>query len=313
MEQSDLLQAPAEDLKIASLDSLEVTLDLGDLRLADATDENFDDLIARQRVRTGTLTPLQKCRLLLRPGGLLRLKNPHAGADAGSYLELQHMLLSMAGFVGISPRSNGYPLVVDATRRPCLREEYDEGMSLREVVDPADVLACHEFAREVYYYKDFNYDLEVATQFDPNADLYAIYDSSGRMLAIGRGVVRVPGYNCPFMYAVTDDGSHYRVPSRFRRICEVMGVFREGPGGITALKRLMEFVTQYAYHVAGVDSIWTTYDTNDKFTGAYYKNKLLMQEAGVRLTYRDFGGKWNLIWTDRIPELHELHRDMFTR
>ena len=55
----------------------------------------------------------------------------------------------------------------------------------------------------------------------------------------------------------------------------------------------------------------TTYDAKDPYTGNYYKSKLLMEDTGVTLTYRDFGGKWNLICTDRILELRDLHRDMF--
>ncbi len=204
-------------------------------------------------------------------------------------------------------------MVVQARRRGEAFEEYDHGMVLREIIDPDGILACHEFARELYYYKDFKYDLEVVRQFDAHADLFAVYDRSGRIMAIGRAVLRVPGHNCPFMYAVEDDGTHYEVPARFRRICEVMGLFKEGHIGVVAFKRLMEYLTQYAYYVAGVDSVWTTYDANDPFTGNYYKSKLLMQEAGVRLNYRDFGGKWNLIWTDRILELRDLHRDMFRR
>jgi hypothetical protein len=184
---------------------------------------------------------------------------------------------------------------------------------LREITDPAEVLACHEFAREVYYYKDFKYDLDVVRQFDAHADMFVVYDRAGRTIAVGRAVLRVPGYNCPFMHAVKDDGTHYEVPARFRRICEVMGVYKEGHIGVIAFKKLLEFLARNAHRIAGADSVWTTYDANDPFTGNYYKSKMLMREAGVRLTYRDFGGRWNLIWTDRILELYNLHRDMFRR
>ncbi len=312
MEQLDLLRSPAADLRSASLDSLEVTVDLGDLVVSARTDDSFDDLIARRQYRSGNLAALQKCRLALRDGGTLRLTNPHEGASRDGYLADQEMLLRMAGFTAVTVESRA-PLVVRATRRAPVVEEREHGMLLREIVDPAEVLSCHEFAREYYYYKDFNYDLEVVRQFDLNADMFAVFDRSLKIVAIGRAVVRVPGYNCPFMHAVMDDGSHYEVPARLRRICEVMGLFKEGRAGVVAFKALMEYLTQYAYYIAGVDSIWTTYDDNDPYTGNYYKSKMLMQESGVRLTYRDFGGRWNLIWTDRITELRELNRAMFRR
>ncbi len=312
MEQLDLLQAAGTDLRPASLDSLELTMDLGDLAIAGKTEETFDDLIAGEQYRKGNLPPLQACRRALRPGGVLTLTNPHHPADLEPYLDLQQMLLNAAGFVGVTVKSR-QPIVVQATVRPPVAEEYEHGMVLREIIDPVEILACHEFARELYYYKDFNYDLDVVRQFDAHAAMGAVYDHAGRTIAVGRVVLRVPGHNCPFMYAIEDDGAHYEVPARFRRICEVMGLFKEGHSGVIAFKRLLEYLTQYAYYIAGVDSIWTTYDANDPFTGSYYKSKLLMREAGVRLTYRDFGGKWNLIWTDRIQELRDLHRDMFRR
>ncbi len=310
MEYLDLLQTPAADLRPASLDSIEVNLDLGDLEVCSKTDESFDDLIAREQYRNGNLVRLQTCRRMLRSGGLLLLRDSGGSTACDGHFERVQMLLRVAGFTEVVLKGAG---VVQAAKRPPVVEEYEHGIVLREVVEPAETQACHEFAREYYYYKDFNYDLDVVRQFDLNADMYALYDSSNRIAALGRGVVRVPGYNCPFMYAVADDGSHYEVPARFRRICEVMGLFKEGRGGVVAFKNLMEFLTQWAYYIAGVDSIWTTYDGNDPFTGNYYKSKLLMQESGVRLTYRDFGGKWNLIWTDKIEELRDLHRGMFTR
>jgi hypothetical protein len=313
MEYLDLLQTPAADLRPASVDALEVDFDLGDPAVCSRTCDSFDDLVAREQYRNGSLERLQKCRLVLRDGGRLVIRSARPDATRDGYLESQEMLLRIAGFTDVVVKSIGPPTVVQAAKRPPVVEEYDHGIVLREIIDPAEVLACHQFARDYYYYKDFNYDLEVVRQFDLNADLYAVYDASHKIAAIGRGVVRVPGYNCPFMHAVTDDGTHYEVPARFRRICEVMGLFKEGRGGVVAFKNLMEFLTQYAYYIAGVDSIWTTYDGNDPFTGNYYKSKLLMQESGVRLTYRDFGGKWNLIWTDRIVELRDLHRGMFKR
>ncbi len=44
-----------------------------------------------------------------------------------------------------------------------------------------------------------------------------------------------------------------------------------------------------------------------------YKNKFLMQEVGVQLIYRDFGGMWNLLLTDQIEPLTKLHHKLFSR
>jgi hypothetical protein len=93
----------------------------------------------------------------------------------------------------------------------------------------------------------------------------------------------------------------------------VMGLFKEGRQGVVAFKHLMEFLTSYAYEVAGLDSIWTTYDASDPFTGEYYKTKLLMEELGVRLKYGDFGGIWVLICTEKVAELRASRRAMFAK
>jgi len=310
MEKMDLLQASINDLQGDTLDDLELTLDLGPLSLADQATETFDELIARQSRDPGNLSPLRKCRHVLRRGGALRLSNPHPGASEPGYLELQEMLLNAAGLIDVKI-SGTQPLTLEAKKRPPVREEHEFGMVVEEIVSPQGLEKSHEFARQYYFFKDYNYDLEVTRQFDLHTDVIASYDKNGEIVALARIALRVPGYNCPFMYAVTEDGSHYRVPPRFRRIGEVMAIYKEGRSGVVGYKRLMEYITQYAPQIARADGIWTTNEMNDPYTGNYYKTKFKMEEMGARLTYRDFGGKWNLLCTDKIEELEKIHRGLF--
>jgi hypothetical protein len=293
------------------LDALEVTLDLGPLALDDITTESFDDLIARRGDESGNLFPLRKCRLVLQDGGRLQLANPYPGAREPAYLDLQEMLLRAAGFTDIVVKDAAGPVLVEAVKRAPVVEEQEYGMVVRELVTPEDVAASHVFSRDYYYYKDFNYDLEVARQFDLHADSFAIYDRHQQMIALARIAWRVPGYRCPFMYSVTESGDHYRVPRRCRRTGEVSAIYREGRDGVFAYKRLMEFLVYHVPPISLPDSVWTTYEVNDPYTGNLYKSKFLMEDMGVRLTYRDFGGKWILLCTDRIEELHRLHHSLF--
>ncbi|HTZ50776.1 MAG TPA: hypothetical protein VMF68_03910, partial [Spirochaetia bacterium] len=169
MEKIDLLQAPISNLQADSLDEVELTLDLGALTIDEQTNESFDDLIARQARVPGPLLPLRNCRHVLRVGGTLRLTNPHMGAADARYRERQEILLNAAGIV--EPRVvREQPLVVEARKRPLIREEHEFGMVVREVVHPDEIAKTHEFARQYYFFKDFNYDLEVTRQFDLNTD-----------------------------------------------------------------------------------------------------------------------------------------------
>jgi hypothetical protein len=313
MEQMDILQTSLSELRHDSLDALEITLDLGDLSLSGQVSETFDDLIGQERYQTGNLFPLRKCRHVLREGGTLRLTNTHPGAHEVEYQELQTLLLRSAGFTDMAPIGESPPFVIEARKRPAMVEEQEFGMIVREIMTPEDLALTHEFAREYYFYKDFNYDLDVSRQFDLHTDVFAMYDKSGQIVALARNAMRVPGYNCPFMHAATDDGSHYVVPDRFRRIGEMMAIYKEGRDGVVGFKRLMEFLTQYIAYVACADSIWTTNDVTDPYTGNYYKSKFLMYDVGVRLTYRNFGGKWNVLCTERVQELGKLHRELFRR
>jgi hypothetical protein len=313
MEQTELLHSGISDLQMGSQDALDVTLDLGELALEDQVNESFDDLIRQAKDVNGNLAPLKKCRHLLREGGTLRLRNPHTGADDPAYVELLEILFSAAGFTDVAVRNHASPILVEATRRPGIVEEQEYGMVVREVISPEERASAHEFARSYYFYHDFNYDLQVARQFDLHTDVYAVYDKNNQMVALSRIALRAPGYNCPFMYAVTDSGEHFRVARRHRRFGEVMAIYKEGRDGVFAYKRLMEFLVHWVPLVSFPDSIWTTYEINDPFTGNLYKNKFMMEETGARLTYRDFGGKWNLLCTEKIQELHKLHRNLFRK
>ncbi|MBA7484114.1 hypothetical protein ES707_19638 [subsurface metagenome] len=92
-----------------------------------------------------------------------------------------------------------------------------------------------------------------------------------------------------------------------------MALYREGKKGVVAFKRLIEYLTQYGTRIRHFDSVWTTYDECDNYTGTYYKNKFLMQETGVKLIYRNFGGLWNLLVTEQKEELKKLHHKIFRR
>jgi len=133
----------------------------------------------------------------------------------------------------------------------------------------------------------------VVKQFDLNSDLFVLYDSAGDICSIARLIIRVPDYYCSFMYATQatePKGAHYSIPEKHLRTSEIMALYREGKKGVVSFKYLMEYLTQYGTKIGHFDSVWTTYDECDNYTGTYYKNKFLMKETGVKLIYRDFGG-----------------------
>ena len=130
-------------------------------------------------------------------------------------------------------------------------------------------------------------------------------DKSGRIYSIVRCAARVPGYYCPFMYAVDEDGQHIVIPSEYTRFCEIMVLFRDGEMGSVAFKRSIEFIAKFNYKIAHYDSFWTTYDLTDTYTGTYYKTRFMLSDYHKILIYRDFGGKWNLINTRKIRELYD--------
>ncbi len=322
-EFSEIQRMPETDLKSLDLfalgnsdmermDRIDLEMDLGDLEMKDQITDSFDDLIQAQRYRTGNLFDLTKARLLLKAGGQLRLVNTYPGPYDAIYLRNLDILLTKAGFTDLQTRAVDGVLLVSATRRPVITKQYRFNMTFRELIKPADIMRTHEFAKEIFYYKDNNYDIELSRQFDLNSDVFAVFDGSDELVSLGRVHARVPGYYPPFMYAeITDTGEHVRIPPRFERLLEVMSVYREGKFGVIAFKRLIEDLFQYGYEVAHYDSVWTTYDASDQYTGTYYKNRFLFEEFGVRLSYRDFGGEWNLIYSDQVKENCENRESLF--
>lgn len=288
-------------------------IDLGYLGIDDRTDDNFDDLIERKQYKSGNLHALNELRLQLTDGGKLILVNSFTGRTDAGYSALQEILMNKAGFINVKFEQSNNVNTATAVKRPAVSIDIGYGMTIREMISEQEIRECHDFAEEIYYNKDFNYNYDVARQFDPNADMFCVIDESETIWAIGRIVYRTPGYNCPFMYATKPDGSHIEVEHEYMRTGEVMGLYREGKKGVVAFKKLMENFAIYAFETSKFDCIWTTYDEIDSFTGTYYRRKLLMRGTGVKLTYRDFGGTWVLIYTDRIKELYDCHSRMFAR
>jgi hypothetical protein len=292
---------------------LRIKFDIGPLDIVSRTEENFDDLIERKQYKSGNLNTLNELRLRLTDGGKLILVNSYNGRTDAAYTALQEILMNKAGFINVEFEQSNNGTTATAVKRPAVAIDIGYGMTIREMIAEQEIRECHDFAEEIYYNKDFNYNYEVARQFDPNADMFCVIDESAIIWAIGRIVYRAPGYNCPFMYATKPDGSHIEVEGDYMRTGEVMGLYREGKKGVVAFKKLMENFAIYAFKTSKFERIWTTYDEIDSFTGTYYRRKLLMRGTGVKLTYRDFGGTWVLIYTDQVKELHDFHSRMFSR
>ncbi|MCR9141780.1 MAG: hypothetical protein NXI24_05975 [bacterium] len=300
------------DSDMERMDRIDLEMDLGDLEMKDQITDSFDDLIRAERYRTGNLYDLTKARLLLKTGGDLKLVNTHPGPYDEIYLRNVDILLTKAGFEKIETRPVDGVLLISAVRRPIITRQYRFNMTFRELIKPADIMRTHEFAKEIFYYKDNNYDIHLSRQFDLNSDVFAVFDGSEELVSLGRVHARVPGYYPPFMYAeISGSQEHVRIPPRFVRFLEVMSVYREGKFGVIAFKRLIEDLFQYGYEVAHYDSVWTTYDASDQYTGTYYKNRFLFEEFGETLSYRDFGGTWNLIYSDRVKENCENRESLF--
>ena len=285
-----------------------VELDFGPLILDQWTNDTFDDLIDRQAFQAEPLNSLVELRVATPANTSIEIRNTYDGqTDSPEYRRNLELLLNETGFVDVEITGSS----ISAVRRPLIVEECEHRMAIHEVVEPEDVMQTHEFAREYYYYKDFNYDFDVVKQFDNHTDIFAVREENGSILSIARSTVRVPGHNLPFMYAESVDGRNVSVPDGHHRVCEIMALYREGKRGIISFKRLIEYITQYLYYIGKFDSVWTTYDKSDTFTGTYYKNKFLMRDFGMTLVYRDFGGRWELIFSDRVEEAKNLYRRLF--
>jgi len=164
------------DIEFDSLSEIELTIDLGDLIMLNQTKETFDDLLKRNPYNTGNLYILSRIRLMLHDNGILNLINTYKGSIDSSYLKRLDILLNKAGFIDIEIKNESSPLIIRTVRRLVEIKELGYGLRFKEVIDPDEILQCHQFAKDYYYYKDFNYDMDVVKQFDLNCDYFAVYD-----------------------------------------------------------------------------------------------------------------------------------------
>ncbi|MCK5672217.1 MAG: hypothetical protein KAH95_02515 [Spirochaetales bacterium] len=304
------------DIEFDSIPELELTIDLGHLIMNNLITKTFDDLIKETPDKKENLYILSQIRLMLYREGKLKLINTYNGKIDDSYIKRMTILLNKAGFIDIDIKEQENIQIIHSVKRPLEIIEFSYGFTLREVILPDEIKRCHQYAREFYYYKDLNYDLDVVKPFDLNCDYFAVYDKENQILSLARIVIRTPDHCCPFMFATIAGGRkeesiHFTIPGEDSRIGEVMAIFSAGKKGIMAFKQMMEYLTQYGTTIAHFDSVWTTYDDDDEYTGTYYKNKFIMKETGIKLQYSDFGGMWNLLVTDKISELKNRHHKIF--
>lgn len=300
----------SSDIEVNSISEIELTTDMGNLIMNNQIDKTFNDFINEAQNRKDPLYILSQMRLLLRDNGVLRIENTYTGDIDKSYIKRQKILLNKAGFIDIKMEKQKYPQLINSVRRPLEVKELGNGLVFKEVIHPYEISRCHQFAKDFYYYKDLNYDLNVVKKFDLNCDTYVVYDSDNEICSFSRIITRTPGYYCPFMYATIKDkenNKHFIIPGKDERIGEVMAIYTAGKKGIVAFKRMME----YGASIMDFDSMWTTYDENDEYTGTYYKNRFLMESIGIKLNYSDFGGSWVLLVTDKMKEMKKFHNHIF--
>ena len=299
-----------ENIEMNSVDEVELTIDLGELIMLNTANETFDDLLKKKNTNTGNLFILSRIRLMLHENGIFTLINTYNGTIDKSYLTRMNILLNKAGFIDIKTKNHIGSIKIKSIRRPLISKKLGYGMTFKEVLDPWEISRCHQFTKDYYYYKDFNYDLDVVKQFDLNCDHYTVYDEDNEICSIARVITRTPGFCCPFMYATLfgdKSGRHMTIPGKDARIGEVMAIYSAGRKGVVAFKLLME----YGATIMNFDSLWTTYDEDDEYTGTYYKKKFMMDDTGIKLTYSDFGGAWNLLVGSRLEELKNLNDQIF--
>jgi len=297
------------DIKYNSESELEITLDLGHLIMENQITKSFDDFLKELPDYKGNLYIFKQIRLMLHEEGILKILNTYTGDINGSYIRRLKILLNKAGFTGIKIKKKEQVQIIQAVKRTLELKDLGNGLVFKEVIDPTEIFRCHQFAKDFYYYKDLNYDLNVVKKFDLNCDTYAVYDSENKICSFSRIIARTPGYYCPFMYATIagTDNEHFTIPGEDQSIGEVMAIYTAGKKGVVAFKRMME----YGASIMNFDSMWTTYDEEDEYTGTYYKNKFLMKNTDIKLNYSDFGGLWNLLVTDKMSEMRKFHDKIF--
>ncbi len=298
------------DIEFDSIPELELTINLGHLIMNNQITKTFDDLIKETPDKKENLYILSQIRLMLYKEGKLRIVNSYTGNINDSYIKRMTILLNNAGFIDIKIKEQKNLQIIDCVKRPLESKELGNGLVFKEIIHPDEISKCHQFAKDFYYYKDLNYDLNVVKKFDLNCDTYVVYDSDNEICSFSRIIRRTPGYYCPFMYATIageKDNKHFTIPGEDEQIGEVMAIYAAGRKGVVAFKRMME----YGASIMKFDSMWTTYDDDDEYTGTYYKNRFLMKSTGIKLNYSDFGGSWNLLVTDKMAEMKKFHDQIF--
>jgi len=293
-----------------SISEIELTIDLGQLVMDNQINKSFNDLLKETPDYKGNLYIFTQIRLMLHKDGKLKLINTYSGNINESYIKRMTILLNKAGFTDIKIEKKKQVQIIHSVKRPLQVKDLGNGLVFKEVIDPEEISRCHQFAKNFYYYKDLNYDLNVVKKFDLNCDTYVVYDSENEICSFSRIIARTPGHYCPFMYATIESetgNKHFIIPGKDESISEVMAIYTAGKKGIVAFKRMME----YGASIMNFDSMWTTYDDEDEYTGTYYKNKFLMEDTNIKLNYSDFGGSWNLLVTDKMAEMKKFHDHIF--
>ncbi len=292
-----------------SISEIELTIDLGHLIMKNQITKSFDDFLKESPDCKENLYIFKQIRLMLHEKGILKILNTYTGNINESYIKRLKILLTKAGFIDVKIKKKDQVQIIQAVKRTLELKDLGNGLVFKEVIDPAEIFRSHQFAKDFYYYKDLNYDLNVVKKFDLNCDTYVVYDSENEICSFSRIIARTPGYYCPFMYATIEgaDNEHFTIPGEDQSIGEVMAIYSAGKKGIVAFKRMME----YGASIMNFDSMWTTYDEEDEYTGTYYKNRFLMEDTGIKLKYSNFGGLWNLLVTDKMAEMRKFHNKIF--
>lgn len=199
------------NIEYNSVSEAGLTIDLGHLIMKNQINQTFGDLLNTQTHKEGNLYILSCLRLMINEGGILNLINQYKGEIDKSYLKRMEILLNKAGFVDIEIINTSSPMRIKAVRRPVETEKLGYGLVLKEIIEPDEISRCHQFARKFYFYKDFNYDMEVVEPFDLNCDHFAVFDEYNKIYCMARIIIRTPGHYCPFMYATIPDGQNVQL------------------------------------------------------------------------------------------------------
>jgi len=306
----DSINFDFSNIEFNSIPELELTIDLGQLIMKNYITKTFNDLLKETTYKKDNLYILSQIRLMLHDEGKLKLLNVYNGIIDESYIKRMTILLNKTGFVDIQIKKQGNIQIICSVKRSLEFKELGNGFIFKEIIYPDEIFKCHQFAKNFYYYKDLNYDIDVVKKFDLNCDTYVVYDNDNEICSFSRVISRTPGHYCPFMYATitgVKGNKHFTIPGKDEQIAEVMAIYTAGKKGVVAFKRLME----YGASIMKFDSMWTTYDDEDEYTGTYYKNRFLMKSTGIKLEYSDFGGSWNLLVTDKMAEMKKFHDRIF--